>query len=1406
VAVDWPAELQQRVARVAGQHSATSFMVMQAGLAVLLAKLSASADVAVGFPIAGRRDPALDELVGFFVNTLVLRVDVAGDLTVAELLAQVRERSLAAYEHQDVPFEVLVDRLNPARSMAHHPLVQVMLAWQNFAGDAGDPAAGLRLGDLQVEPLPVDTCSARMDLTFSLAERWTEAGEPAGIGGTVEFRTDVFDAASIEALIARLARVVVAMAGDPARRFSSIDVLDEAEHARLDGWGNRAVLTRPATRPASIPALFAAQVAHAPQAVAVSCGQRSLTYRGLDAAANRLAHLLADHGAGPGQRVGLLFSRSAEAIVSILAVLKTGAAYLPIDPAHSAERIEFMLADAAPTAVITTGELADRLDGCEVLVIDVDDPRIDTYRSTALPAPAPDDIAHIIYTSGTTGVPKGVAITHHNVAQLLDSLDAGLEPGQAWTQCHSYAFDFSVWEIWGALLRGGRLVIVPESVASMPEDFHALLVAEHVSVLTQTPSAVAALSPEGLESTALLIGGEACPAEVVDRWAPGRVMVNAYGPTETTIYVAMSNRLTPGAGVPIGAPVSGSALSVLDRWLRPVPVGVVGELYAAGTGVGCGYLGRGGLTASRFVACSFAGTGAPGIRMYRTGDLVYWGADGQLHYVGRADEQVKIRGYRVELGDVSAALTAVDGVEQAVVIAREDHPGDKRLVGYVTGIADPAEIRAQLSERLPSYMVPAAVVALDALPLTVNGKLDTRALPAPEYTGAGYRAPATAVEEILVGIYAQVLGLERVGVDDSFFDLGGDSLSAMRVIAAINAGLGAGLSVRTVFEAPTVAQLAPRIGGDGDGLAPLVAVERPAVVPLSFAQQRLWFLDQLQGPSPVYNMPMAVRLGGHLDAAGLGAALADVVGRHESLRTLFDAPEGIPQQRVVPAEEAEFGWQVVYARGWSASRLAGAIEEAVRQPFDLAAEIPLRARLFRVGEDEHVLVAAVHHIAADGVSITSLMRDLGVAYASRCAGQAPDWAPLPVQYADYTLWQRTQLGDLDDGDSRIAAQLDYWQDVLAGMPERLALPTDRPYPPVADYRGASLAVEWPAELQQQVARVAREHNATSFMVMQAALAVLLGTVSASSDVAVGFPIAGRRDPILDALVGFFVNTLVLRVDLAGDPSVAELLAQVRSRSLAAYEHQDVPFEVLVERLNPTRSMAHHPLVQVMLAWQNFAGPDHDVAGLALGDVQVEPLPVDTHTARMDLTFALAERWSDAGEPAGIGGAVEFRTDVFDAASIELLIARLERVLEAMTADPARPVSSIAVLDAAEHARLGAWGNRAVLTRPALARVSIPELFAAQVARTPEAVAVTFQGHSMTYRELDDAANRLAHFLVGQGVGPGQGVGLLLERSAQAIVAILAVLKTGAAYLPIDPGLPDARIAFMLADAAPMVAI
>ncbi|WP_156737706.1 non-ribosomal peptide synthetase, partial [Mycobacterium sp. E735] len=1126
-------------------------------------------EVVLDFPVSRRVTPESKTLPGMVSGVVPLVLKLSPDATVGDFCRHVDARIREALQHQRFPVRALERKARSGDPRQFAQRVSVNFLPAVLALDFGGVAASASY-----------TNSGLAD-GFGLF--FSAAGDQLLFG--TEGAGELFAGFAVADLAERLLRVLAAMAGDPERRLLSIDPWGADEHARLDGWGNRAVLTQRAPEPASIPELFVDQVSRAPAAVALTFEGRSMTYRELDEAANRLARFLIGRGAGRGQRVALLLARSPDAVIAMLAVLKTGAAYLPIDPDLPDARIEFMLTDATPIAVVTTAELRPRLDGCEPTVVDIAHPDVATQPGAALPPPAPDDIAYLIYTSGTTGVPKGVAVTHHNVTQLLRSLNPS---GLVWAQWHSLAFDASVEEIWSALLFGGRLVVVPEGVAGSPDDFRALLIDERVEMLSQTPSALAALPAENFGATTLLVAGEACPAEVVDRWAPGRLMVNGYGPTETTVCATRSAPLTPDSGVPpIGAPVSGAAAFVLDEWLRPVPADVVGELYIAGRGVAVGYWRRAGLSASRFVACPF---GSPGGRMYRTGDLVRWDTSGQLHYVGRADEQVKIRGYRIELGEVRAALAALDGVDHAAVITREDQPGAPRLVGYVTGTIDAADARAALAGRLPGFMVPSAVVVMAALPLTVNGKLDTRALPAPEYSDASrFRAPVTAVEEVLAGAFAQVLGLERVGIDESFFDLGGDSLSAMRLVTAINKSLKAGLSLRALFDAPTVALLAPHLNDDGAEREPLVAGDRPAVLPLSFAQSRLWFLEQWRDRAATYNMPTAFWISGPLNVEALGAALDDVIGRHESLRTIFPDTDGVPFQRVLPARSGMWQGGDAAVASLPEQDIPAALTALAGHRFDLSTDIPIRVRVYSVGPERHVIGIVLHHIAFDGLSLAPMVRDISVAYRARERGQPPDWRELPVQYADYTLWQRAQFGDLDAGSGPIGRQLAFWEDALAAMPERLVLPTDRPYPVVADQCGATVAVEWPAGLQQRVRAVARECNATSFMVVQAALAVLLSRLSASSDVVLGFPTAGRDDPALDELVGFFVNTLVLRLDLTGNPTVAELLNQTREKGLAALEHRDVPFEVLVERLNPVRSLAHHPLVQVMLAWQSLAG-------------------------------------------------------------------------------------------------------------------------------------------------------------------------------------------------------------------------
>jgi amino acid adenylation domain-containing protein/non-ribosomal peptide synthase protein (TIGR01720 family) len=831
----------------------------------------------------------------------------------------------------------------------------------------------------------------------------------------------VFDAATIEALIERLRRVVAEMTTAPARKLSSVDVLYGDDRARLDELGNRAALTEAVPVGVSVPELFAEHVARRPEAVAITCRERSWTYREVDEASNRLAHMLVAHGTRPGQCVALLLERSAEAVVAMLAVLKTGAAYLAIDPVLPDARIGFMIGDASPVTLITTTALRSRLDGFGVEVVDIDDPAVADQPGTPLPAPAGDDIAYLIYTSGTTGVPKGVAITHANLtSHLAESTPRHLPAEQVWTQCHSYAFDFSVWEIWAALLGGGRLLVVSESVTVSPDDFHELLVAERVTVLTQTPSAVGALSSEGLESVAVLLGGEACPPEVVERWAPGRVLINAYGPTEATVYASMSAPLTAGFPVvPIGAPVSGSALFVLDEWLRPVPAGVTGELYVAGRGVGVGYVGRTGLSASRFVACPFGG---PGARMYRTGDLVRWGPDGQLQYLGRADEQVKIRGYRIELGEIQAALASLDGVEQAVVIAREDIPGTKRLVGYVTGTADPAGLRPTLTERLPSYMVPGAVVLLEALPLTVSGKLDTRALPAPEFDDGDYRAPTDAVEEILAGIYAQVLGLERVGVDDSFFDLGGDSILSMQVVARARAA-GLLCRPRDIFVEQTVARLA-RVAGVADGAAGVVDEGVGPVV----ATPIMRWLHTVDGPVDQFNQTALLQ-------SPVGAAEADVV---VVLQALLDRH---PMLRL-RADDIAGGWvlQVPEAGAVDAGACLHSVDEltvdalaAARSRLNPAAGVVLSA-LWVTSTGQLALI--VHHLAVDAVSWRILLEDLNIAWAQHHNGQ-----PIALQATGTSFARWATLLAEHAQTPEVKAQAASWKQVTAAP---VTLPAAQP--------------------------------------------------------------------------------------------------------------------------------------------------------------------------------------------------------------------------------------------------------------------------------------------------------------------------------------------------------------------------
>ncbi|WP_416986776.1 amino acid adenylation domain-containing protein, partial [Streptomyces sp. T028] len=1398
VTFDIPRAVHEQLVALTREHGVTSFMVVQAGLAVLLSRLGAGEDIPIGTAVAGRTDQALDRLVGFFVNTLVLRTDLTGNPAFTELLARTRDTSLAALDHQDVPFERLVEALAPTRMRARHPLFQVMLAVEK------DTSAALELPGIQLETLPPETKPAKFDLSVTVTETF-EDDRPAGMRGSLTVAADMFDRVTADTIGQRFVRVLTGVAARPQARVRQIDILTDAERQRiLGGWNT-------AEAPTSLPALFAQQAARTPGAVAVVCREESVTYAELNARANRLARALARRGVGPEAAVAVAMDRSVELVVAVLAVWKAGGALLPVDPGWPAARMTQVLDDCGARVAVADTTAAHGTFGqaATATATDIVPPQAGDREDAAdLPAGWPADVtAYVMYTSGSTGVPKGVVVSQRDVFELVSDRCWG-KPARVLGHA-PYAFDASVYELWVTLAGGGTVVLAPAGdvdgrvLRSLTEE-HGLT---HVHVTAGLMRVLAEEDPAcftGLRE--VLTGGDVVPAAAVAavlEACPGVVVRHLYGPTETTLCA--TQHTVAGAGavpevLPLGRPMDDTRIYLLDDGLSPVPPGVTGEVYVAGAGLARGYHGRPGTTAERFTACPF---GAPGERMYRTGDLARWTHDGQLVFAGRADDQVKIRGFRIEPGEVEAVLAAHPRVAQAVVIAREDTSGDKRLIAYVvpdgehTTAGDPAgELRAFTGERLPDHMVPTAVVELTELPLTVNGKVDRAALPAPEYrTDSEAREPATEQERILCEIFADVLGLERVGPDDDFFELGGHSLLVTRLVNRIRSMLGVEAGIWLLFEVPTPARLAARIAEAAPARVGLAPWERPERVPLSFAQRRLWFLGQFEGPSPTYNMPVVLRLNGALDVDALRTALGDVVARHEVLRTVFPVVDGEPFQQVVGSAGVGEVLRVVQA---AEEHVAELVAAEIRYVFDLATEIPLRGLLIETGADTRLLVVVIHHIAGDGWSMGPLARDLSLAYAARCEGRVPGWEPLAVQYADYTLWQRELLGDEEDPGSLLAGQVAYWREELAGAPRELGLPVDRPRPAVASHRGHVVALDVPADVHQRLAVLAHEQGVTLFMVVQAALAVLLSRLGAGEDIPVGTAVAGRTDQALDDLVGFFVNTLVLRTDVSGDPTFAELLGRVRETSLAALEHQDVPFERLVELLAPDRSMAQHPLFQVMLTLQNTGLAALDVPGLT-----VQQMQSGLAVAKFDLEVTLSEVTDEAGRPVGLRGAVIGAADLFDPVSVEALAERLVRVLGVVAADARVRVSGVPVLsDAERHRVVVDWNGTAVV----VGDVSWPVLFAERVASVPGAVAVVCGEEELTFAELDVRASRLAGVLVSRGVGPESVVGVMLERSVDLVVALLAVWKAGGAYLPVDPSYPAERVGLVVADAGPVCVV
>ncbi len=1153
----------------------------------------------------------------------------------------------------------------------------------------------------------------------------------------------------------------------------------------------------------TLPRLLLAAVERAPEAPALRFDGQTLTYTELDQWSSRLARVLIARGLGPGARFVLALTRSIESVVAVWAAAKTGATFVPVDPRYPAERVAHMLADSGAGFGLAERTDATRLDaGIQWLSIDSDEFRDELAAMSDAPVSAaerlrrlsPHDLAYIIYTSGSTGVPKGVAVTHTGLAGLCAEQVRrfGITGDSRTLHFASPSFDASMLELLLAIGASATMVIAPPDVYG-GDELTELLRAERVTHAFITPAALAGLDAAALpELAALAVGGEAYPPELIARWSPGRAFFNVYGPTETTIVCAMSDRLTADDVITMGDTIPGMTALVLDARLRPVPDRVPGELYLMGEGLARGYHDRAGLTASRFVADPL-GRG----RLYRTGDLVQWvpvpGGVG-LKFLGRTDAQVKLRGFRIELGEIDALFAADDTVRFSATLIRTLPSGASGLVSYVVAAVgsdiDTAELTRLAERRLPQHAVPAAIVVLDEVPLTPVGKLDHRALPAPELTVRAFEEPRAGAERVVAAVFSELLSADRIGRDDDFFALGGNSLLATQLAGRLGAAVGVRVPARTVFEHGSVAALATALDalvGEASVRVPLTRRERGAHVPLSLAQQRMWFMARLDPESSAYNIPVALRLSGPLDTAALTAALDDVLERHEVLRTVYPEHEGAGFQQVLPVAQA--GLDVV-VNPIAEADLPGELARLTFGGFDVCRRVPVRAAMFQLSATDHVLAVVVHHIATDGFSLGPLTRDLMTAYAARATGAAPGWTPLPVQYADYTLWQQEMLGAADDSSSLLATQLGFWRTALAGAPALLELPTDRPRPPVAGTRGAAQDFAVPADVHQALETLAREHNASLFMVVRAALSVLLARVAGTDDVTVGAPVAGRGEPELDDLVGMFVNTVVLRTRIDAAESFAALLDRVRDIDLAAFAHADVPFERLVAELDPPRTQAHHPLYQVALSFQNFGAtrlelPELTVSAVDLGE---EAAPVD-----LQLTVVPLE---DSDGPAGLRCSWRYATDLFDASTMTTLGARLAGLLAAAVSAPHRPVGDLPLLTAAEL--IEPQGELRLVPDPTLL-----DEFQARAQHRPDAPALTFGAVTLSYGELARRVNRLARLLVSEGVGPGSAVGVAIRPSIELVVAMYAVFAAGGAYVPLDPDSPVERRADILAAAQPV---
>ncbi len=1396
--VELSIELSEALANFTRQEGATLFMTLFAAFVTLLYRYTGSDDIVVGTPIAKRDHLELEGLIGFLVNTLVLRTDLSGNPSFQQLLNRVRQLTLQAYAHPDLPFEELVKVLQPQRDLSHTPLFQVMFVLENA------PISEVELTGLTVSPLATERTTAKFDLTLFIKKTST------GLVGVWQYNTDLFDASTIERMAGHFVTLLEGIIANPIQQISQLPLLTQVEQQQLLVEWNNTQADYPQDK--CIHQLFEEQVERTPNAVAVEFENQQLTYYQLNCRANQLAHYLKSLGVGADVLVGVCVERSLEMVVGLLGILKAGGAYVPLDPEYPTERLSFMLEDAQVSVLLTQQSLLDRLPQHKPHLVCLD---IDWQLISQLSQENPttgvqaNNLAYIIYTSGSTGQPKGVAMNQLALCNLIlwHLENMKISRGAKTLQFAPISFDVSFQEIFSTWCSGGTLFLIGEELRRDASALLGFIQEQAVERLFLPFVALQQLAEAyvGSESVTsnlreIITAGEQLQiTPAISHWLSqltNCTLHNHYGPSEshavTTFTLTNSVENWPLLP-PIGRPIANTQIYILDKYLQPVPIGVPGELHISGTPLARGYFNRPELTKQKFIPNPFSNY--PHSRLYQTGDKARYLSDGNIEYLGRIDNQVKIRGFRIELGEVEAVLSQHGDVQASCIIAREDTPGDKRLVAYVVAHQDCtptiSELRQFLKAKLPDYMVPQAFVILESLPLTPSGKVNRRALPTPNLHSERkdkFVASRNPIEEILSLIWAKVLKVEQVGIHDNFFELGGHSLLATQLISRVRTSLKVELPLRSLFTAPTVAEFSQNIQRlqqqDLELTSPpILARAKNAQSPLSFAQQRLWFLDQLQPNSPLYNLPIALRLVGTLNRAALEQSLRAIISRHEALRTNFVIVDGKPSQIIQIRTNwtlSIIDWQHLPTSEQEIATQQLAQQQAI-QPFDLANQPLVRATLIVLSETEKVLLVCMHHVVSDAWSMGVFVQELAALYNAYSQGQPSPLAPLPIQYADFAIWQRQWLqGDV------LQTQLSYWQQQLTNAPALLSLPTDRPRPAVQTFAGAYQKFVLSFDLTDGLTQLSQQQGVTLFMTLLAAFDTLLYRYTGQSDILVGSPIANRNRSEIEGLIGFFVNTLVMRTNLAGHPTFNELLLRVREIALGAYAHQDLPFEMLVEALQPQRDLGYTPLFQVMFALQNAPISEVELAGLT-----ITSLPASGATAKFDLSL-LMQNTAD-----GLVGVWEYSTDLFDASTIERMTGHFVTLLEGIVANPMQRISQLPLLTQVEQHQLLVEWNSTQADYPF--DKCIHQLFEEQVERTPDAVAVVFENRQLTYQQLNTRANQLAHYLKSLGVGAEVLLGLCVERSLEMLVGLLGILKAGGAYVPLDPDYPQDRLAYMLND-------